>query len=243
MLTEQEIRKKIENFKQREKKSACKKIRIKTDTALEIYRIIDSIQKSPPHVPVQFKNIDKKIDVSYRTVVRGFNILLKSKVLEHDKKNKQWSISEYKEKRKQCLLEQKRLTVIYARKLEKTLEFAKQNMKALKKKNLDLELLVEIAKPYPDLKLLVEMAKPYLDNLRYCDSDEDWELLIKWFMKMQENKHFHGEAEAQEQDYKENADGHQTQNTPHMAQAEEFCCYCRHQGGPTPIAKAPDCGK
>ena len=45
----------------------------------------------------------------------------------------------------------------------------------------------------------VEMAKPYLDNLRYCESDEDWELLTKWFMKMHENKHYQDEAEPQEE--------------------------------------------
>jgi len=202
MLTEQEIRKKIENFKQKQKESACKKIRVKTDTALEIYRIIDSSQKFPPHVPVQLKNIDEKTDVSYRTVVRGFNLLLKSKVLEHDEKNRQWLISEYKEKREQCLLEQKRLKIKYVRNLEKSLEFAKQNKKALKKKNLELDLLVERVKPYPDLELLVKMAEPYLDNLRYCESDQDWELLIKWFMKMQENKHYQEEAESQEEQQK-----------------------------------------
>ena len=48
----------------------------------------------------------------------------------------------------------------------------------------------------------VEMAKPYFDNLRFCESDQDWELLTKWFMKMQDNKHYQEEAESQEEQQK-----------------------------------------
>ena len=193
ILTKKEIRRKVEDFKKAQKTSNAPKLHVNTDLVLEIYDIIESIQKLPPYPAVQPNDIKPKKPVCRRTISRALELLRKKQVLEHDEKNAQWWVPKYKKKHEEYLLEQKRQNAVYARKLEKSLELAKKHNKELKKGTLDLVTLVEI-------------AKPYLDNLRYCDSDEDWELLIKWFMKIQENKHYQEEAELQEQEYKENAE-------------------------------------
>jgi hypothetical protein len=67
----------------------------------------------------------------------------------------------------------------------------------------------------------VEMAKPYLDNLRYCDSDEDWELLTNWFMKMQENKHYREEAEAWREEQESQAEVTKENPVPKLNRKEK----------------------
>ena len=86
---------------------------------------------------------------------------------------------------------------------EKEVEDLKQQLKELDKNKMN-EIILENLQV--ENEAIVELAKPYFDNLRYCESDEDWELLTKWFMKMHENKHYQEEAEAWEQEQKERAE-------------------------------------
>ena len=202
LLTEQEIREKIEVYKMKQREDYERaraynlpytRIFSSDERTIEIYKIICSKQEIFPHNPITRGDIEPETSLNYQAVKRALSLLREIKAIGYDDKKHQYWIPKYQKKHEEYLLEQKRQTAVYAKKLKKSLALAKKHNKELKKGTLDLETAVEI-------------AEPYLDNLRYCESDEDWELLIKWFMKMQENKHYQKEAEAQEETEKSNAE-------------------------------------
>ena len=203
-VSEQElkrIRKEIEVFKRRQRKqqSGYTKLYISTDTVLDIYTIIESIQKVPPYKPVERKDVvAKNPELDYRMIGRALELLCKLKVLECFERGQYW-LPEYREKslelaKKRLDIEQKARE--YA---EKEVEVLKQQKKELLDKNKSL------SKEKRYFAGAYNMGKPYLDALIYCDSDEDWALLEAFFVKMRENKLEKELAEEWKQEQEEHA--------------------------------------
>jgi hypothetical protein len=153
-----------------------------------------SVAVTKKQVELKIRKDYKELEMSYRTLGRIFEILVKREKLVQEGYGQYW-LPKYMEKSLVCQ--------------RKARELAEKEVECLKKQKeeLDRNKKIELLENWQvENEAIIELAKPYLDNLRYCESDEDWELLTKWFMKMQENKHYHEEAEAWEQTQKERAE-------------------------------------
>jgi hypothetical protein len=193
------IRNKIEEFKRKQRKQKIHtKLYVDTNKTLDIYKTIDAIQQLPPYSAVKKGDIAaRKPNFGDRQIRRALELLCRLKFLVIYPEGQYW-IPKYMEKNSE-----------YQRKenerKDKIIEEQKRTQKRLLEENI----------------ATVEMAKPYLDNLRYCDSDEDWELLSKWFMKMQENKQYQEEAEAWKEDMESQAEVNKANPTPELSEEEK----------------------